>query len=220
MSNRFASNVSLLLIVVQELASGEPVFSEKLHYALSEDPNTDFDTFPEWDTLLSDARALHEKHLAAGGYQSSTYRFYGMYHDEPQSYDGLTTAMIPVGLPADDRDSYATAAAALTLMEDNDSEDILSNFTLENIYQDNSSQHSIPDATRILTQLVNNIQSTGGLINCQGTYVPAIDPEWSDLGDTVYQAHQYLVKSGESSASALTITDFDGSVDDYLDENN
>lgn len=74
------------------------------------------------------------------------------------------------------------------------------------------------NAQRILKDLVNTIEATGGLVNCNGTHVPNADPEWSDLGDLVMAAHQELIDANLAEKSDLTIVAFDGSPDDYLDE--
>lgn len=207
MPNRLAFNVSLLLIIVQELSTGELVFSEKLHYALSENVDTCLDDFPEWIDLLQKARDLHQKILSNGGYQPKIYRFYGLYHDEPQSYDGQTTAMIPAGASEYEQERYATAAAALKLIIDNENEDILTNFTLENIYQENNALHNINEAHQILLQLVRGIENSGGLISSQGNYfLPNNELDRPGLGNTIHLAHQYLVKAGEMSANELTIS--------------
>lgn len=144
MSNTLLHNTTLAMIALQELADG-PIHS--FHYvgdiydAMAEAGVT---SLPDLDVTLNQARELYKHYKANGGFVAQTFRFYGLYHDEPQSYDSHTTVYIPALLLASDapvsdanwREVYATAAAALTLIEDNDNIDILSNFTLENIYHE------------------------------------------------------------------------------------
>jgi hypothetical protein len=52
---------------------------------------------------------------------------------------------------------------------------------------------------KVLESLIDDIQSTGGLITFNdGLSAPATDPTWTDLGATVLEAHAALEKEGVS----------------------
>lgn len=126
-------HINPLFILVQATATCAGAgFIEEL-YEFFADLNEDQPDFPSQEVLQAQVDAL----IAAGkpSARMDTYRFYGMYQDEPQSYDGLTTAWIPDNLASEMQENYAKAAAALTLINGNDNDiDILGNFELENIY--------------------------------------------------------------------------------------
>lgn len=67
-----------------------------------------------------------------------------------------------------------------------------------------------------LKNLISLIHQSGGLVNCNGTHAPAADPEWSDLGEAILSAHTCLATQGIDVR--LQVQDFDGTVDEYLDE--
>lgn len=46
------------------------------------------------------------------------------------------------------------------------------------------------------SELVGTIETTGGLIDVMGQEVPAIDEDWSDLGQAAINAHNVLLSAG------------------------
>ena len=54
------------------------------------------------------------------------------------------------------------------------------------------------EAIRQLKLLVNDIEQSGGLIEfSSGPRAPVADPTWTDLGDRIFQVHQFLCKQGQ-----------------------
>lgn len=74
-------------------------------------------------------------------------------------------------------------------------------------------------AETLLKELVSTAQTCGGLVRCNNGHIPYADLEWSDLGNVIVAAHQHLVNAGLSTAADLTIVEYDGSIDEYIAEN-
>lgn len=68
-----------------------------------------------------------------------------------------------------------------------------------------------------LKEIINTVEQTGGLVSCNDIYTPVADPTWSDLGEAVKSAHDLLSANGVQTS--LTITSYDGDIDEYLDDN-
>lgn len=64
------------------------------------------------------------------------------------------------------------------------------------------------EAIRQLTLLVKDIEATGGLIKLpNGSHAPAADPDWPDLGDRIFQVHQFLEDAGHHEPLSIQKAD-------------
>lgn len=66
------------------------------------------------------------------------------------------------------------------------------------------------------TDVILDVNAAGGIIVCDGSSVMQGDPEWTDLCSTVEYVESAL--SGLVPGIQLVREEFNGSVDDYLDE--
>lgn len=125
------AKINPLLIIVQAMALGVPYQAQDEIVDFFADKAILGEEIPELDSLQAEAQDLINAGKATA--RLDTYHFYGMYQEEPQTYDGVTVAWVPQYLDEATQIEYAEAAAALHVIKDNDSVDILDNFDLENI---------------------------------------------------------------------------------------
>ena len=57
--------------------------------------------------------------------------------------------------------------------------------------------HNVNSFEEHLISLITDVQNTGGLIEfSDGLFAPAADPTWTDIGQTIFQAHSALESNG------------------------